>query len=90
LSKAHCELGLLYQKHNDCFEALNEFDSALALLDDVDLSDPTHKVKAEFKATLQYQMGLNAKAMQDILQAVEFFTNAKKDLSPEAVRLGRA
>ena len=68
-SRAHWELGRLYQTHNKLVSAMSEFQRALQLLEDeraISTSAvPTHQ---HYELELLFQLGLTAKEMADIFQ----------------------
>eukprot|EP01122_Echinamoeba_exundans_P013179 TRINITY_DN5714_c0_g1_i2.p1 TRINITY_DN5714_c0_g1~~TRINITY_DN5714_c0_g1_i2.p1 ORF type:complete len:2539 (-),score=478.97 TRINITY_DN5714_c0_g1_i2:1244-8860(-) len=94
LCKIHSEMGMIYRDHDAMFDAMEQFDAGISLLDE--LSDPSDAGEDSIAATpsplsprkharahLQYELGLTAKALQDILQAIENFINALRDLDSE-------
>jgi tetratricopeptide (TPR) repeat protein len=94
LCKIHSDMGMIYRDHDAMFDAMEQFDAGISLLDE--LSDPSDagadsiaaspspmSPRKHARAHLQYELGLTAKALQDILQAIENFINALRDLDSE-------
>jgi len=85
--KATWELALLCNMNEHMFEAMNYLDEAASLADEVEAEmnakiAPQIGNMADFKANIQYQLGLAAKSLQDLVQAVDYFKAAIRCLGP--------
>lgn len=94
LCKLHSEMGLIYRDHDAMFDAMEQFDAGISLLEElgepaegsdsaVPMSPSSLSPRKHARAHLQYELGLTAKALQDILQAIENFISALRELDSE-------
>lgn len=74
LANLYFQLGLLHQSLKSAFDAMEKFEEAESLFEQL---EQVQKKRIEFNGSiLQYNMGLTAKMMHDLIQAIEHFKSS--------------
>jgi len=81
----------LNNAQGETFDAMGLLDKAAELADEISEAVSSGSIPAignlpDLKANIQYQLGLAAKSLQDLVQAADFFKASLRFLSPEQVR----